>query len=319
MCTGNAGLAAGTGEAVLGGVLSATGVGAPLGAGLIASGIGTDVSAYAQNQALKQQDNIAAQGIIKQAQLQKTGSNEVSALTNQVAQSNAKTQAASAQQLKAYQDALQQGSGISASASPNVPGSSKAYKAEQGVAGTTASNYVNAIANSAATTEGTQLERVGEGEQMGQTATDLGMLQNQSNEQNYLTKLGIQSTQANPWLEGLGTLLQAGGAAYGATAGLGAGASAAGSAESAAEAAPGAVVGLPSDAAGQISLANPLSGLSSMAQSGASAASSAAGLGSFGGGSGGFLSSIANAVKFAQQSRQQQQNNPYITGNTVSY
>jgi hypothetical protein len=315
MCTGNAGVAAGAGEDVLGGILAATGAGAPIGAGLIASGTGTALNAYAQNQALKQQDNIAAQGIIKQAQLQKTGSNDVAALTNQVAQSNAKTQAASSAQLKAYQDALQQGAGISSSASPNVPGASKAYKAEQGVAGNTASNYVNAIANSAATTEGTQLERVNEGEQMGATATNLGQLQGQSNEQNYLTKLGIQSTQANPWLEGLGTLLQAGGAAYGATAGLG---GVAGSAESAAEAAPGAVVGLPSDAAGEIALANPLSGLSSMAQSGASAASSAAGLGSFGGGSGGFLSSIANAIQFAQSRRQQQQNNPYITGNTVS-
>jgi len=265
MCT--AGEGAGAGATALGAGLLASGFGAPLGAGLIASGVGTGLSSYAQAAALKQQDNIAAQGIIKQGQIENQANSVVKSTTNSLADSNAATQAASAKQLAAYQAALQQGSGIAASASPDVPGASKAYKAEQTQASGSAKNYVDAIANAAATTEGTQLERVGEGEQMGQAATTLGTLQNQSNEQNYLTKLQVQSTQANPWLEGLGTLLQAGGTA--ATAGAGLGGSTAGSVTAAdvggtagggtiaADAVPGGSIALENPALGLVGTANP--------------------------------------------------------------
>lgn len=187
-------------------------------AALAAAGAAT--TSYANNQKLKAQDQIAAEGIIKQGQLQKQGENAASTQIGQLAKSNAATQKTSADQLAAYKAALQQGSAVSSSASPNVPGSSKSYKAATSAAGAGASDYVNKIANSAATTEGTQLERVGEGNQMGATATKLGLLNGQANEQNYLTKLKVQSTQANPWLSGLGTLLSVGGAAYGVGAGF---------------------------------------------------------------------------------------------------
>lgn len=191
-------------------------------AALAAAGAAT--SAYASSQQLKKQDQIAAAGIIKQGQLQKQGEADVSNTIGQVAQSNAKTAAKSNDQLAQYRAALQQGSGISGTASPNVPGSSKAYKAAQTTAGAGASDYVNKIATGAATTEGTQLERVGENEQMGDTAGKLGMLQGQAQNENYLTKLRVQSTQANPWLQGLGALMSA----AGSTTPIGAGISAAG-------------------------------------------------------------------------------------------
>lgn len=224
MCS--AGQGAGIGETGLGAALLASGFGAPLGAGLIASGVGTGLSATAQQNALDKQNQIAAQGIIKQGQLERQGDQIVKSTTNSLAQSNANTQAASAKQLAAYQAALENGAAQSKSASPTIPGASKAYSTEQARSSGSAQDYVNAIANSAATTEGTQLERVGEGETMGQAATNLGQVQGQSNEQNYLTKLQTQSVQANPWMEAFGTALQAAGAASMGAGALGAGAGA---------------------------------------------------------------------------------------------
>ena len=183
-----------------------------IGAALAAAGAAT--SSYAQSQQLKKQDQIAAQGIIKQGQLQKQGEGDVGATIGQVAKSNATTQATAANQLAQYRAALQQGSTNSGSASPGVPGASKAYKGEQAVAGASAKNYTDAIASSAATTEGTQLERVGENQAMADTAGKLGILSGQSQSQNYLTKLQVQSTKANPWLTGLGTVLSAAGSGY---------------------------------------------------------------------------------------------------------
>ena len=209
-------------------------------AAVAAAVAGAGTTAYAQHQALQQQDQIAAQGILEQGKLQKQGETDVNNTTQTLAQSNAKVQQQSDSQLAAYRAALQQSQGISQSASPDVPGASKAYKAEQTSADTGASKYVDAIAQSGATTQGTQLERIGEGQAQAETATKLGDLTRQSNEQSYVTKLQIQATQANPWLMALGTTLSAAGAVMGAGAGV---AAAGGAAAGGSAAAGGATLG----------------------------------------------------------------------------
>jgi|GEM_PF-3888218 len=316
MCNGNAGVDAGGAEVAAGAALTATGYGSAIGIPLMLSGAGSATNAYAQNQQLKAQNNAAAEGIIKQGQIQQQGGNDVGAATKSVAQSNAKIQAAQASQLASYRTALQQGSGLSQSADTNVAGTSKAFKEQEGTAGASASNYVNALANSAATTEGTQLERVGENETLANTAGQLGALSNQSNEQNYLTKLKVQATQANPWLTGLGTLLEAGGAVAGAAGGGGA-ATDASSAEDAAEAATtGGSVAADAAPGGSIALSNALTGLTGEATQGAQAASTAAGLGSI---TPTWLSSTLNGLqKFGSTqnalARRSQVTSPYING-----
>lgn len=190
-------------------------------AALAAAGAAT--SSYAQSQQLKKQDQIAAQGIIKQGQLQKQGEADVGQTIGRVAQSNAKSQAAANDQLTQYRAALQQGSGASGAANPTVPGSSKAFKGAQATAGASAQDYVGKIAQSAATTQGTQLERVGENEDMANTAGKIGMLNGQAQNENYLTKLRVQSTQQNPWLQGLGALMSAAGGTTGVGSAIGAG------------------------------------------------------------------------------------------------
>ena len=167
-------------------------------------------SAYAQNQVLKQQNDAAAAGIIKQGQIQKSAEDTTAETTAKIASSTPAQQ--TAQQLASFQKAIQQSAPEQGSASPNVPGASKAYTATQATAGAGAQDYLSKIAGSAAVTEGTQLERVQEGQLLGATATQLGGLQQQSNEQSYLTKLQIQSAQANPWVTALGSVLKGVGA-----------------------------------------------------------------------------------------------------------
>jgi hypothetical protein len=195
-------------------------------AALAATAAGTATSAIATNQQLNKQNDIAAQSIIDQGSLKKQGINDVNQTVNTLANSNAATEAKTNQQLNAYRSALLQAQPLSASASPAVPGASKAYGAAQTASSGSAADYVNKIASSAATTQGTQLERVSEGESMANTATQLGVLGQQSAEQSYLSKLKISTTQANPWVKGLGMLLQ------GAGMGLGLAGAAAGTAAS---------------------------------------------------------------------------------------
>ena len=230
MCSGgNSGVIAGGGEAALGAILSATGAGSSLGVPLILGGLGSAVGGAAAQDQINKQNDIAAAGIIKQGELQKQGENDVQGTINTVAGSNAAAQAKTSQQLNAYRQALLAGQTQTNAASPSASttGAGKAFQSAQASASGSAKDYVNAIAGSAATTQGTQLERVGENQAMAGTAGQLGVLANTSNEDNYLTQLKIKATQQNPWLKSLGLLLQGAGMATGAAAGASAASSAA--------------------------------------------------------------------------------------------
>lgn len=208
--------------AAAGGAAADVASGGTLTPALIAAGLsmaGTAVSQYATAQQLKKQDSIAAEGIMKQGQLQQQAERDVGSNIKSAAQSTADVQKKTASQLSAYTKAIQAGSSAAGATNPSVPGASKAFKEAQGQAVAGANKYVGDIASSAATTQGTGLERVQEGERMAETATQLGDLSRQSNEQNYVTKLQVQATQANPWLKAAGTLLQGAGMGYGMYAG----------------------------------------------------------------------------------------------------
>lgn len=213
-------VATGVGGAVLGAALDVASGGtltAPIIAALATSAAGTIVTGMAQQEAVNKQNDIAAAGIIKQGQLQQQGENDVSQVTKQISSQTPAQQTAA--QLASYQKALTEQNANLQSDQPNVPGASKAYTQEKAVSGGDAANYVNALAKSGAVTEGTQLERVQEGQEIAGTASNLGLLQTQSNEQAYLTKLQIQATQANPWLTAIGNVMKGAGAAMGTAAG----------------------------------------------------------------------------------------------------
>lgn len=180
---------------------------------------GAVTEGIAQQEAVNKQNDIAAAGIIKQGQLQQQGENDVGQVTKQISSQTPAQQTAA--QLASYQKALNEQSAVMQSDQPSVPGASKAYTQEKAISGGDASNYVQALAKSGAVTEGTQLERVQEGQEIAGTASNLGLLQTQSNEQAYLTKLQIQATQANPWLMAMGKVMQGAGTAVSMGAGAG--------------------------------------------------------------------------------------------------
>lgn len=222
MGSGGGGALAGGLEMAAGAGLTFTGVGAPIGIPMMLAGAGNMASGIAKQQQLNKQDQIAAEGIIKQGDLTRQGEGDVNAVTQKLTGSNQLAADKSAQQLNAYRQAIQQASTVSNSASPNVPGASKAFKAAQASSGASAKDYVNAIASSAATTQGTQLERIDEGNTMAGAASQLGVLQGKSSEQNYVTQLKIRATQQNPWLNAFSQVMN--GAAIATSLGGGAGA-----------------------------------------------------------------------------------------------
>lgn len=177
------------------------------------SAAGAGAGAYAQNQQLRSQDRAAAAGIRANEALQRQGEANVNQTVQKLSasQSQANTQAASAKQLAAYRAALQAGTSAPGGTQAPVAGASKAYAARAAQSGQSANDFVSALAQSGATTEGTQLERVGEGQTIADTAGKLGLLANKAGGQDYLTQLKIRSTQANPWIEAAGMLLQGAG------------------------------------------------------------------------------------------------------------
>ena len=183
--------------------------------GMAVGAAGSAVGGLAQKGLLNQQNQSALQGINAQGVLQRQGNADVTGLTNTIANSNQNTQNAIQGQLGSYNAALAKMSPQTQAAQPSVAGASGAFKADRARAGGSAQDYVNAIKNSAATTQGTQLERVGEGQQMAGTASNLGLLNTQSQQQNYLTQLQIRAAQANPWLTALSSVMKGAGAAMG--------------------------------------------------------------------------------------------------------
>jgi hypothetical protein len=175
------------------------------------SAAGSGASMVSQNNALQKQDQIAAQGIARQSAINKQASQQVSGLTKTVA---ADDPTAIAANLKAqYAAALQNNS---TDTEPGVSGSSKRY----GEATTTANQNIGAYggqqAGLDATVNAPTLQRLQDQEQIGSTAGNLGLLQNQSNNQEALTQTEIKSVAANPWLSAIGGVLKGAGAGVGA-------------------------------------------------------------------------------------------------------
>jgi hypothetical protein len=161
------------------------------------------------------QDNLAAQGIMRQGQLNSQANQKVSDLTAKIAGSN--PQAAIDAQKASYMKALQ--SVAPAQAAPGLPGASKKYQAAEGIAGSNVQNYGDTQAGLMARTDAPTIQRLGDQVQIGDTAGGLGLLQNTSANQNAVTQMGIKSVAPNPWLQAVSGLAGAAGNAYSKKAG----------------------------------------------------------------------------------------------------
>lgn len=190
-----------------------------LGAALL-SAAGEATNSYAQNQNLKQQQNQTIAQINEQKDLQQQAEARVKNTVQTVKQAN--PNAAQDQQLEAYKKALtQQAQNVTSPTGmgASVPGGSKRYAQAEQAAQSNVNNYANTQATNAAATAGAQLQRLGEGQSIASTASDLGMLQDTSQNQQGILKTQLAGDQADPWLTALSGALQGAGNGLGTYAG----------------------------------------------------------------------------------------------------
>lgn len=188
------------------------------------SAAGAATGAYANNQQLKKQDAVAAQGVAAQAGLQ----DKANQVVQQTVQKNATDQQANLEanqqtQKAAYLDALRRAVPTQSASTPGVAGASKAYAAAATGAQTANAAFGRQQANDAAITDAPQLTQLQTNEGLGNAATNLGLIQDTSNQQANLTKMRVNAVQANPWLMAAGQVL--GGAAKGVGSSAGSGGS----------------------------------------------------------------------------------------------
>lgn len=178
-----------------------------LAAGAVVSAIGAGTSMYANNQNQKNQNNQLAESELQQQNMERQGAAQVAQTTNKVAQANANSPA---QQLLAnYQKALTQANPTQGIAP--VTGGSKRYAESAASAKANVNDYASAMAGNLATTGGAQLQRIGTGNDIANTASNLGLLSGQSTNEQGVLKAQLAGDQANPWTLALGQITQGAG------------------------------------------------------------------------------------------------------------
>ena len=186
-------------------------------AAAVASLVGAGVNSYAQNQNMRKEDNQTAQSIINQSQINAKAEKAVGDLNSSIAKSNPAQ--AQTQQNAAYVKALQDANLVQGTSIPGVSGASKRYNQAATAARSDVNNYARQTASNLAATAAPQLQRIGEGNQIANTASDLGLLNDQSSAEQALLKTRLAEDQANPWLTSVATLLQGAGQGYASYAG----------------------------------------------------------------------------------------------------
>lgn len=165
----------------------------------LASAVG---SAYQQDQVAKQQDRIAAQNIQNQSRAEQTASAKINEMLQQV-QSSSPDQARQ-QRMDEYLATLQQGA--QAGAINDGPGGfSDAYREGAARAEGQLGEYGNTRAGLMARLDAPVIQRMSEGVLFDNARNDIGAISRNANQDDFLARLQIQGTQANPWVEaGLG-------------------------------------------------------------------------------------------------------------------
>jgi len=190
-----------------------TGEAVAVGAGV--SALGAGVGAYANNQALKKQDAAAAAGLMRQRALQGQANADVQQGVIKTATNNnanlAKNREAEQEQ---YAAALQRAQPVQSGSISGAPGGSKRYAADVMAARSGVADYGAKLGASTAAIDAPSLTNMQTQEALGDTATKLGLLGDTSNSVNNLTKMNVNSIQANPWVLAAGQALMGAGQGY---------------------------------------------------------------------------------------------------------
>lgn len=176
--------------------------------------LGAGVSAKTQNDSLKRQDQEAARGIMRQADIQRQAGARVNENIQNLKKSNPMGEEAAAQDQ--FMSALREAKLTGATNNSNfaaTPGASGRFAEEVNGARIASGNEGTALAGRLARIDAPMYQRIREGQARGDTASKLSLLESDSANQDFLTRLRTASQRPNPWLLGAGSALQAGGSA----------------------------------------------------------------------------------------------------------
>ena len=182
--------------------------GAGLAAGALITAAGTGVSMYAQNKNAKNQQNQLAASEMQQGNLEREASAKVAQTTARAAAANPNNE--SNNLLAAYKSALSAAAPTSGAINP-VAGGSKRYAESTASAKSNVGAYADEMAKNMATTGGAQLQRIDTGNDIANTASQLGLLDTQSVNDQAVLKAQLEGDTPNPWLTALGSIAQGAG------------------------------------------------------------------------------------------------------------
>jgi hypothetical protein len=175
------------------------------------AGAGTATTAITADQARKKQDQEAARGIMQQAELQRQASDKVQQNIQTLQGSNPDAERAAAETdfLMALQKAQQPGS----TAVGGVAGGSQRYAEDVAASKTSSAADATDKAKTQARIDAPRYQRVAEGQDAADLASQLSLVDGASQGQDYLTQLRVNSITPNPWATALGSGLTAYGGA----------------------------------------------------------------------------------------------------------
>lgn len=186
----------------------------PVTIGTAMSALGGVASLVNSQQALKRQDRETARGIASRALLQREAGDRVQ---RQIQDFSASTpEAERKQQNDAFIEALRKAKASDGGADLGAPGAvSDRFTADVGQARTGALAEGRQLSGQLAAIDAPGLQRQREGRGISDTATDLSMIGDRANSLDFLTQLrAAQAGRSNPWVDALGTGMQAFGQTY---------------------------------------------------------------------------------------------------------
>lgn len=186
---------------------------------LLLTAAGTAAQYKSQHDLARDKEREAAEGILRQSQLNREADTKVAQATQKIASSNADE--ATAERRAAYMDALRKSLGTRAGAVPVNGAVSKAFQADSDAARADTEAEAAQEAGLQAAIDAPRQQRLNEGVQMNNLGVDLGLLQGQSGSADYLMKLRLALKKANPWLEAGGAIAKGAGSALAGNAGGG--------------------------------------------------------------------------------------------------
>lgn len=184
----------------------------------ILSAVGATAQRKAQNDLIDNQQRIAAEGILRQAAINREADQRVAQTTQQIAASN--PEAEQAAKRATYLDALRKSLPTREGAVPTNGNVSSRFAADADNARTQTEAEAAQNADLTAAIEAPQYQRQKEGVMFDNANADLSLLRGRSASQDYLTRLRLAMTKPNQWLTAAGQLASGAGTAMAGNVGF---------------------------------------------------------------------------------------------------